>query len=47
MRYYAQMINGERKPITEWVYMLLVNAHGWRHVIRDVNLEIIEKGRTQ
>ncbi len=43
MKYYADLPNGERKPINEWVYAALTQLHGWVHVIREANFEVIRK----
>ena len=43
MKYYVDLPNGERKAITEWMYEALVRLHGWVHVLREDNLEVIRK----
>lgn len=43
MKNYAELPNGERKPISDWMHEALVRLHGWVYVIREENLNIIRK----
>jgi len=43
MKHYAELPNGERKPISDWMYEALVRLHGWVHILREENLNIIRK----
>lgn len=42
-KYYAELLTGERKPITEWAYMMLTKAHGWRQIIAIPGITIIRR----
>jgi len=44
MRYYAELLNGDRKPISEMVYHVLINE-GWYHVLREEVTTIITMGK--
>ena len=44
-KYYAELLSGERKPITEFVYSVLTLSFGWVHLIRDQEVTIISAGK--
>lgn len=43
-KYYAELLNGTRVPITEWEYMKRVMAEGWYQVMALPAFTIIKKG---
>lgn len=46
-KFYAELITGERKPITEAVHQTLTVVHGWVQVLALPNLTIIKGGRRE
>ena len=43
VRYYVQLLNGERKPCSVWLKEALVRLHGYKYIMRTENLEIVGK----
>ena len=43
IRYYVQLVNGERKPCSVWIKELLVRLHGYKYIMRTDSLEIVGK----
>lgn len=41
-RFYAELVTGERKPITEEVYKVLTVVHGWFQVLMREELTVIK-----
>jgi hypothetical protein len=44
VRYYVEMLNGERKPVAWHIAEAMVRLHNYVYVVREPNLEIVKKG---
>ena len=43
IRYYVELVSGERKPATWVQVMQLISLHGYRYILREPNLEVVAK----
>ena len=43
IRYYVELVNGERKPCSVWIKEALVRIYGYKYVMRTDTVEIVGK----